>query len=73
MATKSTKPATRGSESDDAAWYTTPEGRRQTQREFECALRTGTIGLSSGLKIQKSDPKLLAQLMHEAKNRSGGR
>jgi hypothetical protein len=69
MATKSTKPATRGSESDDAAWYTTPEGRRQTQREFERALRIGDIILSNGLKVPKSDPKFLERLMHVARLR----
>ena len=42
-------------------------GRRQTQREFARALKDGTLIRSTGSKIAKSDPKVLEQLMEEAK------
>jgi hypothetical protein len=52
---------------EEADWYATPQGRRQTQREFARALKDGTLIRSTGSKIGKSDPKLLEQLMEEAK------
>ena len=55
------------SETEQADWYTTPEGRRQTQREFERALRSGTLLRSDGSKIPRTDPKVLAELMERAK------
>lgn len=55
------------SDAEEAEWYATPEGRRQTQREFARALRAGTIGRSAGLKAAKTDPKILEQLMERAK------
>ncbi len=55
------------SEADEASWYTTPEGRRRTEREFAHALRTGTLSRSAGLNVAKTDPKLLEQLMRRAK------
>jgi hypothetical protein len=48
------------------AWYATPQGRRQTQREFARALKKGTLIRSAGAKIRKSDPKVLEQLVEEA-------
>jgi predicted DNA binding CopG/RHH family protein len=51
----------------EADWYTTPLGRRQTQREFASALKAGTLIRSNGSKIAKSDSRLLEQLMDEAK------
>jgi hypothetical protein len=41
------------SEGEEAGWYATPEGRRQTQREFARALRAGTLSRSPGLKLRK--------------------
>ena len=51
----------------EADWYATPQGRRQTQREFARALKDGTVVRSAGSKIAKGDPNLLLQLMEEAK------
>ena len=55
------------SEAEEAGWYATPQGRRQTQREFVRALRAGSLSRSSGLKIAKTVPKVLEQLMRQAK------
>jgi hypothetical protein len=55
------------SETEEANWYATPEGRRQTEREFARALRDGTLSRSAGLRITKTDPKILEQLMEQVK------
>jgi len=55
------------SEAEEADWYVTPAGRRQTQREFARALREGTLARSAGLRITKTDPKVLEQLLEQAK------
>jgi hypothetical protein len=55
----------RKTEADEAAWYTTPEGRRQTEREFARAIRSGSLIRSTGLKTAKTDAKVLEQLMEE--------
>jgi hypothetical protein len=55
------------SEADEAGWYATQEGRRQTQREFVRAPRAGSLGRSSGLLADQTDPKLLRQLMEQSK------
>ena len=55
------------SESEEAAWHTTPEGRRQTRREFERAIRNGTALRSEGAKIPRTDAKVLTELMELAK------
>ena len=34
------------SDAEEAGWYATPEGRRQTQREFVRALRAGSLSRS---------------------------
>ena len=67
MPRKSTNVPGFKSDADEADWYATPEGRRQTQREFVRALRAGTLSRSSGLKAAKTDPKALEQLMEQAK------
>ena len=67
MPRKSTDVSRFRSEAEEADWYATPEGRRQTQREFVRALRAGTLSRSSGLKVAKTDPKALARLMEQAK------
>lgn len=41
---------------DEAAWYTTPQGRRQPQREFARALKDGTVIRSAGSRSWKTDP-----------------
>jgi len=55
------------SEAEEAAWYATPEGRRQTRREFERALRSGTALHSEGSKISATDARVLVELMELAK------
>ena len=67
MRRKSANVPTFKSDAEEADWYATPEGRRQTEREFTRALRAGTLSRSSGLNVAKTDPKLLEQLMEQAK------
>jgi hypothetical protein len=55
------------SEAEESAWYATPEGRRQTEREFTRALRDGTLSRSAGLRIAKTDSKILERLLEQAK------
>ncbi len=52
---------------EEASWHTTPEGRRQTKREFARALKEGTLIRSTGSKISNTDPKVLERLMEQAK------
>jgi hypothetical protein len=52
---------------EEAIWYATPQGRRQTLREFARALQDGTLIRSTGGKTAKTDPKVLERLMEEAK------
>ena len=51
----------------DPAWYATPAGRRETQREFERALKNGTVLHSNGSTIQRTDAKVLAELVEKAR------
>ncbi len=51
----------------EAAWYASPQGRRQTQREFERALKRGTLLRSEGSTIPLTDAKVLAELVEKAK------
>lgn len=67
MPRKSTNVPKFKSETEEAGWYATPEGRRQTQREFARALRAGTLVRTAGLKVTKTDSKVLEQLMKQAK------
>jgi cytosine/adenosine deaminase-related metal-dependent hydrolase len=64
MARKSTKLSDAETEAD---WYATPQGRRQTQREFERALKSGTLLRSSGASIPRTSPKVLEELLEKAK------
>ena len=66
MPSKSTIVPRFKSDIEEADWYATPQGRRQTQREFARALRAGSIR-RAGLKVTKTDPKVLEQLMEQAK------
>ncbi|MBE7545257.1 MAG: hypothetical protein M9913_23565 [Bryobacteraceae bacterium] len=54
------------SEKTEAAWYASPAGRRQTRREFERALKDGTLHRSTGANIPRTDPRELAALVEEA-------
>ena len=56
-----------GAAATEAAWYATAEGRRQTQREFERAVKSGKILRSEGSTIPPTDLKLLAELVEKAK------
>ena len=51
----------------EAAWYASQEGRRHTQREFERALKRGTILRSEGSTIPVTHAKVLAELVEKAK------
>ena len=70
MPRKSTDVPRFKSDAEEAGWYATPEGRRHTQREFARALRAGTLSRSPGLKVAKTDPKVLAGLMEQAKEKA---
>ena len=48
-------------------WHATPEGRRQTQREFERALKTGMLIHSPGSKIPRTNAAVLRKLLEQAK------
>ena len=69
MARKSTKMPNFKSEAEEADWYATPAGRRQGRREFERAMKNGTLVVNprKGLNITPTDPKLLAVLFARAK------
>lgn len=66
MPRKSTHSPSLRPEADEAGWYATPQGRRETQRQFARALKDGTLVRSSGLKIPKTDPAVLRQLVEQA-------
>ena len=55
------------SDAEEADWYTTPQGRRQTRREFARALKDGNLVRATGSKISKTDTNVLLQLMEQAK------
>jgi hypothetical protein len=67
MARKSTEHITFKSEAEEADGYATPQGREQTQREFERALRSSAVTRLSGAMLQRTDAKALAELMEHAK------
>ena len=67
MPRKSTKPSAPRSELEEADWYASPEGRRQTQREFERALKNGTLIRSSGSRIPRTNADVLETLLKQAK------
>jgi hypothetical protein len=67
MPRKSTKPHESRSGTEEADWYASPEGRRQTQREFERALRNGTLVRSSGSRLPRTNPGVLKTLLEQAK------
>lgn len=67
MPRKSTNVPKFKSNTQEADWYATSEGRQRTQREFARALTAGTVIQSAGLKVAKTDQKTLQQLMEQAK------
>jgi len=58
------------SETQEAAWYATAAGRRETRREFERALKSKTLVGSQSSAIRRTDAKLLVELMEMAKARA---
>jgi len=67
MPRKSTELRESRSITEEADWYASPEGRRQTQREFERALKAGTLVRSSGSRIPRTNPDVLKTLLEQAK------
>jgi|SRR5580700_3868301 hypothetical protein len=67
MPLKSKKLHESGSGTENRDWYASPEGRRQTQREFERALRAGTLIHSTGSRIPRTKPDVLKKLLEQAK------
>jgi hypothetical protein len=67
MPRKSTDVVKSKVDAGDADWYSTPQGRLQTKREFARALKEGTLLRSAGSKTARSDPRVLEQLVEEAK------
>ena len=55
------------SDAEEADWYATPQGRRQTLREFARALKDRNVIRSAGSKVSKTDSRALHQLMEQAK------
>jgi hypothetical protein len=52
---------------EEADWYASPQGRRQTQREFERALKNSTLIRSSGSRVPKTNPGVFETLLEQAK------
>jgi len=67
MARKSTERLTFKSEAEEADWYATPQGRQQTRREFERSLRNGAVTRVRGTNLRRTDARVLAGLMEQAK------
>jgi hypothetical protein len=67
MALKSTRLHKPKSGTEETDWYASPSGRRQTQREFERALKDGTLIHSSGLRTPRTNPDVLKTLLERAK------
>jgi len=67
MPLKSTKLHERKSGAEEIDWYASPQGRRQTQREFERALRDGTLIHSSGSRTPRTNPDVLKKLLERAR------
>ncbi len=67
MPRKSTKLSKPKSGTEEIDWYASTEGRRQTQREFERALKRGTLIRSAGSRIQRTSPHVLEELLEQAK------
>ena len=67
MARTSTKRPTVRSEAEEADWYTTPEGRQQTRKEFQRAMRGGKLATVPSSGVPRTDSKVLWALMEQAK------
>jgi hypothetical protein len=60
----------RKSKAEEPEWYATAEGRRQTQREFERALKAGVMIRSPGSRIPRTNPGVLQKLLAQAKEKA---
>src|ERR1039458_7350633 len=67
MPRKSTKLHKSRPKTEEADWYAGAEGRRQTQREFERAMKNGTQSHPSGARIPRTNPDVLNTLLEQAK------
>jgi len=67
MPRKSTKLSKSRSELDEADRCVSAQGRRQTQREFERALKNGALIRSSGSRIPRTSPDVFEALLKQAK------
>jgi len=67
MPRKSTILRESSAKAEDPDWYASPEGLCQTQREFERALRNGTLVRSAGSRIPRTSPDVLKTLLEQAK------
>ena len=67
MPRKSTKLSEPRSTLEEADWYASPAGRRETQREFERALKNGTLIRSSGSRVPRTNPDVFETLLKQAK------
>jgi hypothetical protein len=67
MPRKSTMLDESNAKAEETDWYANPEGRRQTQREFERALKDGSLIRSSGSGIPQTNPEVLRTLLEQAK------
>ena len=67
MPRKSIEPHESRTKTEEADWYASAEGRRQTQREFERALKDGTLVRSSGSRIPRTNTDVLKTLLEQAK------
>ncbi|MBI4903599.1 MAG: hypothetical protein HY820_08190 [Acidobacteria bacterium] len=54
MPTKSARECKAQIHPEEPDWYAAPEGRAQTQREFQNALKKGTLVRSEGATIARS-------------------
>ncbi len=70
MPTKLTRTLKPTTEAEEADWHASPDGRRQTEREFVRALRDKSLTRSAGLEVTKTDPSVLQQLMEQARQRA---
>jgi hypothetical protein len=66
MSRKSTKIAESKTKVEEVDWYASPQGRRQTQREFERALKDGRLVRSSGSRIPRTNPEVIRTLLQQA-------
>ncbi len=58
------------SEAEEADWYASPAGQRETEHEMEKAIRSGAAKVyPDGRNIKRTDPAVLAELLDDVKGR----